>query len=228
MFNKNCKSLTVAFVAIAVLGAMTFFSSPGAAKEVAATAPIPAAAPAMAIDVAAVMKDRVLGDAKAPVEIIEYASMTCSHCAHFSTAFFPDVKKRLIDTGKARFILRDFPLDQFALKAAMMARCIQADRYYSLAEVVFSNQERWTKNKDPLAGLAQLGALAGMDAESFNACTKNSELETAILNSVQEAQSKYKIRSTPAFIFNNGAETLSGAQPVEKFEALVDKLTKGK
>lgn len=182
----------------------------------------------MTAEVAAAMKDRVLGSETAPITIIEYASMTCSHCAHFATKLLPEVKKRLIDTGKAKLIFRDYPLDQFAMKAAMMARCVPTDQYFNIVEVIFSNQERWSDSKDPMEGLAQLGTLAGLDAETFKNCTENKAVETAILNGVKEAQTRYEIKSTPSFIFNDGAEKISGAQPADKFEEIVNKLTQGK
>ena len=226
----NSKIIAVGLVVFIALGGVGLFLSKGflntaqAAPEASLLAP-----PATAKDdVAAAMKDRVLGNDNAPVTIIEYASMTCSHCAHFATAILPEVKKRLIDTGKAKLIFRDFPLDNFALKAAMMARCAEADKYFNLVEVIFSNQERWTQAKDPLQSLAQLGSLAGIDAGTFKSCTENTALETAILNGVQESQTKYSVKSTPTFIFNNGAEQLAGAQDVDKFEDIVNKLSQGK
>jgi protein-disulfide isomerase len=198
-------------------------------QEAAAPASSLLAPPAaLAIDVAAAMKDRVIGNDNAPVTIIEYASLTCPHCARFESQILPELKKRLLDTGKAKLIYRDFPLDNFALKAAMMTRCIPADKYFSLLEVVFSNQERWTQSKDPLESLAQLGSLAGMDGDLFKACTQNTELETAVVNAMNDAQTKYKIRSTPTFVFNDGAETLSGAQDADQFDTIVKKLTGGK
>lgn len=183
---------------------------------------------ALMIDVASAMKDRVIGNDNAPVTIIEYSSMTCPHCANFTTRQLPEVKKRLLETGKARLIFRDFPLDNSALKAAMMARCVPDDKYFGLVEVIFSNQDRWMTSKDPMEGLAQLGALAGMDGDLFKACTQNAELETAVLQGVKDAQSKYHIESTPTFIFNAGAETLGGEADADRFEAIVNKLTKEK
>jgi protein-disulfide isomerase len=109
-----------------------------------------------------------------------------------------------------------------------MARCAPADKYFSLVEVLFSNQERWTQSKDPLESLAQLGTLAGVDADLFKSCTGNAELETAILKGVQDAQGKYQVKSTPTFVFNDGAEQLSGAQDAAKFESIVGKLSQGK
>lgn len=207
------------------------------AEETATAAPVAApaqstdllAAPASAqVDVDAAMKDKVLGNPDAPVTIYEYASLTCPHCAHFATTILPQVKKSLLDTGKAKLIFRDFPLDRFAVKASMMAHCVSPVQYYNMLEVIFSNQERWTHDADPLQALAQLGALAGLDEASFKVCTENKALENAILNRMQDGQKKYDISSTPTFVFNDGAEKFQGAQPVEKFEEIVNKLSAGK
>lgn len=186
------------------------------------------AAPAsLDIDVRSAMMERSMGREDAPVTIIEYASLSCSHCAHFANEILPAVKAKLIDTGKARLIFRDFPLDQVAMKAAMMARCAPADKYFNLLEVIFKNQERWIQKEDKIKAVAQLGTLAGMDEEYINACTDNVELEHALLNVVSQAQREYTIKSTPTFVFNSGAEILNGAQPVEKFEEIVNKLSGG-
>lgn len=231
MSNKHVASLPIALAVLITFSTGIFFSpSSGIAADAPAAkkteAPAPAAAtPALpAIDVDAAMKDRVIGKEDAPVTIIEYASMTCPHCAHFETKILPELKKRLLDTGKAKLIFRDFPLDKFALKAAMMTRCASPEKYFNLADVVFSNQERWAKSADPLSSLAQLGALAGMDETLFKACTENKDLETAILKNMQDAQGKYRIQSTPTFIFNDGLDTLSGALEIEKFEEVIKKL----
>lgn len=249
---KN-RGLTIALSALVIIGAFTIFLLKGnadiaqaadpatltstAAKagdekpaepKKAADADLLAAPAATKLDVEAAMKEQVIGKEDAPVTIYEYASLTCPHCAYFTNTVFPQVKKKLIDTGKAKLIFRDFPLDNYATKAAMMAHCVSPLKYFNMIEVLFSNQERWTKASDPLQGLAQLGSLAGMDAAEFKACTENSDLETAILNRMRDGQDKYKIESTPTFVFNDGAEKLSGAQSVEKFEEIVNKLTPGK
>jgi protein-disulfide isomerase len=255
---KNSKSLAIGLVTVIFLGAFSFFLLNGSHKttgvvavEQAQAAPTEASPEAVIAEkqeaepaknspdltappaaqngeIAAAMKDRVIGSDTAPVTIVEYASLTCPHCAHFTKEILPEVKKRLIDTGKARYIFRDFPLDQFALKAAMMARCLPADKYFNMIEVLFSNQERWAHAEDPLQGLAQLGSLAGLDDAAFKNCTQNHELETAVLNEMQNAQNKYQIKSTPTFIFNDGAEQITGAQSVDKYEEIVNKLAKGK
>lgn len=187
------------------------------------------AAPASSkLDVAAAMQDRVLGDEKAPVTIIEYASLTCPHCAHFTTTILPDVKKKLIDTGKAKLIFRDFPLDGIALKAAMMTRCVSPLQYFNMIDVIYTKQEFWIKAKDPLEELAKLGSLAGLDAADFKSCTENKDLENAVLGEMKTAQEKYNLQATPTFVFNDGADKFAGALDESKFEEVVNKLTKGK
>ncbi|MCK5556531.1 MAG: thioredoxin domain-containing protein [Alphaproteobacteria bacterium] len=188
----------------------------------------PTATSTTKLDIAAAIKDRVIGNENAPVTIIEYTSLTCSYCAHFSEKIRPEIKRLLIDTGKAKLIFRDFPLDNIALRASMMARCVPEDKFFSMIEVLFNNQRRWIRNKNPLVGLAQLGSLAGMDEAAFKKCTQNVELETALLNVFQKAQRKYNIRATPTFIFNDGAEKMTGARNANDFVKIVDKLIKGK
>lgn len=249
---KNSRGLTISLTVLAFLGISVFFLLKASASLAAdpaipssATSPVmqPPAAPAnppapasaatpnllaapaaSKIDVAAAMKDRSIGKDDAPVTIIEYASLTCPHCAHFDKEILPEVKKRLIDTGKARLIYRDFPLDGVGLKAAMMARCLPADKYFSMIDVIFAQQDIWAKAKDPLEGLQKLGSLAGMDVADFKNCTENHDLETAVLASRKQAEDKYKVESTPTFVFNEGADSFAGAQDVDKFEKTVNAL----
>ena len=175
-------------------------------------------------DVAAMMTDRVLGDENAPVTILEFASLTCGHCAAFHNERLPEVKKELIETGKVKLILREFPLDGIALKASMMLRCAPADKYYKLAEVVFANQTRWARSPDPLNALTKYGMLAGLSKTKIQACMNNKDLEKAILAGLQAAQQQYTIQATPTFIFNDGAERMQGVHAIEDIKATVEKL----
>ena len=179
---------------------------------------------ALDVDIEQAMADRSMGKEDAPVTMIEYASLTCPHCAHFSNDLLPEVKRRLIDTGKVKLVFRDYPLDTFAMKASLMARCAEPEKYFDLIEVIFKNQERWAKSQDPVKGLIQLGALAGMSEDFIKACMANEEMQSGILARVQDAQKNYKLDSTPTFIFNNGAEKMSGDKEVKDFENVVNKL----
>ena len=114
-------------------------------------------APAQAeptIDATAALKERVVGDPAAPVTMIEYASLTCPHCASFHNDTYKAFKERFIDTGKVKMIYRDFPLDGIALRAAMMARCTVDQRYFGLIQVLYKSQQQWSRTSDPLAELA--------------------------------------------------------------------------
>ncbi|HYD67752.1 DsbA family protein [Azospirillum sp.] len=195
---------------------------------VAATGSVPAAAQATnnTIDTQAALADRVLGKADAPVTIIDYSSMTCPHCATFHTETLPKLKEAYLDTGKAKLIFRDFPFDQWALKASMMARCAPAERYYPLLDVLFKNQGQWSRAKDPAAALTTYGKLAGLSEATIKACWENKDLETGVLGFYMDGQAKYKVESTPTFILNDGAARITGAQPFEKFAEAIDKLSK--
>src|SRR5438105_13676586 len=127
--------------------------------------------------------DRVLGKADAPITIIEYASLTCPHCAHFSVDVLPKIKEKWIDTGKAKLVLRDFPLDEPALRAAMVARCAPPDKFYPLADTFFSQQEQWVTARDYRAALEKLAKLAGIGDKQFKTCIEDKKLEDQVAQS---------------------------------------------
>lgn len=183
---------------------------------------------ALTVNILRATDDRVLGRDDAPITVIEYASMTCPHCAKFHNEILPAVKRDLIASGKIRMIIRDYPIDNYALRAAMMARCAPNEKYFDLVEVLFKNQTKWTKSDNPLRALAQYGNLAGMDDEFITSCMTNAELEAAILKRQRDAQTLYRIRSTPTFVFNlRGQENvrqLVGPDNAQQFTEIVDKL----
>jgi protein-disulfide isomerase len=166
--------------------------------------------------------DRILGNPDAPITILEYASLTCPHCAHFANDILPEIKKEWIDTGKAKLVLRDFPLDEPALRAAMIARCAPPDRYYAFAETFFAAQEKWVRTTDYREALARLAKLGGMGKEEFDTCLKNTELENKIVAERLRATQELEVNSTPTF-FVNGSK-LAGAPTAEEFEKLLSSL----
>ncbi len=166
--------------------------------------------------------DRVLGDPAAPITIIEYASLTCPHCAHFATDVLPELKREWIDTGKAKLILRDFPLDGPALRAAMIARCAPPNRFYAFAETFFASQDKWALTKDYLEALARLAKLGGMGKDEFEACLKNTTLENRIVEQRLVASQQLDVTSTPTF-FINGSK-FSGAPTAEEFNRVLSNL----
>lgn len=143
-----------------------------------------------------------LGSDKAPVTVVEFASLTCPHCAAFHNDTFEAFKKKYVEAGKVYFVYRDFPFDQPGLRAAMMARCAGPERYFGFLEVLFKAQESWAAARDPQAELAKIGRLGGMGKEDFDACMGNKALMDGILKTELEAQDKLKVDSTPTFIVN--------------------------
>lgn len=199
-------------------------SSPAIAKSGnPAVAPDAAAEP----DPGIVIRQRVLGNPDAKIKIREYSSMTCPHCAAFHTTILPKIKETYIDTGKASLEIIDFPFDGLALRAAMLARCVPDDRYFGFIDVLYENQERWARNKDPLQSLETYGGLAGMPPAAIQGCLQNETLMNAILTRQLEAQEKLQVRSTPTFIINNGQEKIVGAESFEKFQQVFDSILNG-
>ena len=145
----------------------------------------------------------ILGKEDAPVTIVEYASLTCGHCAHFHRETLPDLKKEYIDTGKVRLVYRDFPLDGLALRASMLARCSGPDRYFAMLNIMFTSQKTWAGSKKPLEELSKIGRLAGISNAAFGECMKNETIQNAVLSQRLEADKKYHVNSTPTLIINN-------------------------
>jgi protein-disulfide isomerase len=198
----------------------------GPVSAVAETAsPASPASPVVSGEPAALV-DRVLGRADAPVTIQEFASLTCSHCAAFSTETMPKLKEAYIDTGKVKLVFHDFPFDAPGLSASMLARCAPEERYYPLLEVLFKNLNQWSRASDPKRALAQIGKLAGMSQDTIDACWADQKLADAILAARLDFQNHYKIEATPTFVINDGAARVEGAQPFAAFAAAIDKLLK--
>src|SRR6266566_9344197 len=159
--------------------------------------------------------DEIQGSADAPVTIVEYASMTCPHCSHFHETTYPELKKKYIDTGKVRFIFREFPLDQLAAAAFMLARCGAKERYFPMVETLFQQQRTWAVQR-PLQPLMAISKQAGLSEASFNECLKNQQVLDGIEDVRQRAANKFNVQSTPTF-FVNGKQ-LRGAATLAEFE----------
>ena len=165
---------------------------------------------------------RMLGSPDAPVEVVEYASLTCHHCATFHNEVLPQVKKEFIDTGKVRIVYRDFPLDRVGLEAATMARCLPPERYFPVLSLLFAKQDDWSHAKDPIEPLARIGALAGLSRQAYDACRADKALQDSIVQSRYEGEQKHGVDSTPSFVIDG--KTLKGVLQFEEFKKTVEPL----
>jgi len=164
--------------------------------------------------------DRILGNAEAPITIIEYSSLTCPHCAKFHKETLPEVKDEWVETGKARIVYRHFPLDGLALRAAMVANCMDGDRYFTFLEALFHGQKLWAQASDPVQALSQVAALAGLNGERFEACIEDESVANAILERRKHGETTYDISSTPTFIVNG--KKVEGAIGYEAFNNVLE------
>jgi protein-disulfide isomerase len=192
---------------------------PGPARS-APPAAIPADAPAPLLKVTT--SDRILGNPDAPITIIEYASMSCPHCAHFANDVLPELKKKWIDTGKAKLVFRDFPLDKLALAAAMVQRCAPPDRFFAFVDTFFADQQQWVLASDYKAAIARLAKLGGMSTKEFDACMQNKTVETFILQERLDASKVLGVDATPTF-FVNGTK-FAGEPSVTEFNKVLSGL----
>ena len=149
------------------------------------------------------LPDLVLGNADAPITVVEYASMTCGHCAHFHTTVFPTLKEKYVDTGKVRFIMREFPLDNLAAAASMLARCAGDGKTFPLISVLFAKQDDWAFVKgDPRPELLKFAKQAGFTQDSFEKCLTDQKLLDDIAAIRSRAAEKFGVNATPTFFVN--------------------------
>ena len=163
-----------------------------------------------------------LGPADAKVTIIEYASMTCSHCAAFHRQTWPTLRERYIDTGKVRFTLREFPLDPLATAAFMLARCDGDAKYYPITDLLFDQQAAWAfvqKPQSPVDALEQMLRQAGFSKEKFESCLKDQKFYSAVNTVKQRGLETFKVDSTPTFFING--ERFKGEMTIEGIEKVI-------
>ena len=180
---------------------------------------VPALAAIVSIDEA--KSEMSIGNAGAPVTIIEYSSLGCPNCANFHKNTLPQIKKNYIDTGKVRLVYRDFPLGTAALAASMIARCAGPKKYFGFVEILFRAQAQWSRSKDPMQALSKIARFGGLSDDDVQACLKRQTLLEHISKGALVGQEKHKVDSTPFFII--GDATVSGAQPFDAFKKVLDK-----
>ncbi|TYR31858.1 DsbA family protein [Mesorhizobium microcysteis] len=197
-------------------------TSPTQTSSTSASAPRPSGT----VDMAKLMEEgalpeKVLGEADAPVTIIEYASMTCGHCANFHNNTLPEIKANYIDTGKAKLIVREFPFDPRAEAGFMLARCAD-DRYFAMVDVLFKQQQSWAGVENARAALLQIARLAGFSQESFEACLTDQKLLDDVRSVRARGASEFGVDATPTFFINGNK--YSGALTVAEMSAIIDSM----
>ena len=173
---------------------------------------------------AAELGEPSIGDPAAPVTIIEYSSMTCPHCAAFHANTLPELKKRYIDTGKVKYILREFPLDPLAAAGFMLARCAGKDKYFGTLEQVFLAQEEVFRTGDIKAPLLAVAAKAGMTEPQFMACVTDEKGVEALNARVGKWETTAKFQVTPTFDING--KRYEGGQSLAQLDAAIAAATK--
>lgn len=239
---RTNRHILIALVAVAVLlGGFALWKfvlnkGPEPQPPVAVTPATPPASPAgtapAAVDAAALAprrqgEDFVIGAENAPVVIIEYASLTCPHCARFHGDVLPKIKSDYVDRGLVKFIYRDFPLDGAALRAAQIARCLPPERYFTFMDVLFRQQEQWAAGRDVGAivdRVKQLAALAGLSRDRAEACSTDAESQKKIVEMAQAGERDYQIRATPTIVINGKRH--AGSNTLEELEKILQPLVK--
>jgi protein-disulfide isomerase len=223
----NKQTLTYAAIAgvvvVAGLGAYAYFGG--------SASPLALATSGQSVEIKPT--DMAHGSAKAPVTIIEYASMTCPHCAQFQKDIIPKLNKDYVDTGKVRMVFREYPLDGAARMASAVARCLSGDQYFSFIDLLFKNQMNWMKDfdndnkltrEDILEGLTQQGRFAGLSREMVKSCADDPKNLALVDGNWMEGQTKYNVNSTPTFIING--TTHAGEIPYDELQKIIDPLVK--
>jgi protein-disulfide isomerase len=209
--------------ALALVGALGLAEQPGLAYA----APAPAQTPSFSNEELmrpGPLPEQALGAADAPVTIIEYASMTCPHCATFHEKTYPELKKKYIDTGKVRFIFREFPLDPLAAAGFMLARCAGEGKYFPMIETLFHQQKEWAVQR-PLPPLQAIARQAGFTQQSFEQCLANQQLLDDIEKVRERGAKQFGVASTPTFFVNGKVQ--KGAPTIEELDKLIEPYLKG-
>ena len=167
--------------------------------------------------------DLIVGNTGAPVTIIEYSSLTCPHCSDFHKKVLPIIKREFVDTNKVRLVYRDFPLDQWALRASIIARCAGPKRRYRFIQTFFLQQEQWTSG-DPASGLVALAKLGGLTTASLEKCLSDKQMTDTVINERLAATKQFSIRSTPTIIVNG--DLYSGGLDVEQLRLVIEEKLK--
>jgi protein-disulfide isomerase len=164
--------------------------------------------------------DIVIGRDNAQLTVVEYASLSCPHCAHFFADTLPKLDEKYIKTGKVRLVYRDYPLNPTALKGAMLLQCVDKDRRHEFLTVLFKMQDKWAFGANYIEALSNIAAFGGFERARFNQCIDNKKVEQAVLEVAKEASDDYKIEGTPTFFIN--VTKLKGGTDIDSFSKIID------
>jgi protein-disulfide isomerase len=173
------------------------------------------------------LPDMAIGPKDAAVTITEFASMTCPHCAAFNAEVFPKIKSTYIDTGKIRYIFREFPLDIKAAAGSMLARCIAKDdaaKYFAVVDILFRQQVQWAYQGSTTDGLGRIGKQAGLSQDQVDTCLKDQALLDKIAADQKYAADILKVNSTPTFFVNG--DVIKGEASFDVFDEKIKSLLK--
>ncbi len=176
---------------------------------------------------APMLRDRILGDDNAPVTIVDYSSLTCPHCAHLHSGALKKIKTDLIDTGKAKLVFRDYPLNAPALQASLVARCLSDDEtYFQYIDFLFETQESWAQLPDVRPYLAQNARLLGISSDDLDSCMSKDGYQDAFIAKVQTIREGEQIESTPTLVIEETGEKIAGNKPYMVYETAVNNALK--
>ena len=170
----------------------------------------------------AALSPRIIGDPDAPILIAEYFSMTCGYCAQFHLDTYPEVKTNWIDTGKARFEYRDFPLSELAVYAHALARAVPEAAYEGMLDILLSQQSKWAASQYPLLELQDMARIAGINEDEFSGMMNNRPYLEGIVKIAQDGYDRFEINSTPTFVIND-KEVIAGFKPYDEFEEILNR-----
>jgi protein-disulfide isomerase len=199
-------------------------ASSGAFAQAAAPQPIGPAYSAEDLAQPGPLGDKILGNNLAPVTCYEYASLTCGHCAAFHANGYKHLKEKYIDTGKVKYILREFPLDPLASAGFMLSHCAGEGKYYPMIDLLFAQQRVWTQTDKPVDALLGLVRQTGFSQESFETCLRNQSIYDGVNAARQRGTEKFSVDSTPTFFFNGRKYT--GALSAQQLDAIIEPLLK--
>ncbi|MGL4636620.1 MAG: DsbA family protein [Beijerinckiaceae bacterium] len=203
-------------VSASALGAANLLGTPAQAQDKVFDA--------AELAVAGPLGDKVQGKADAPVICYEYASLTCGHCAAFHANGFKHLKEKYIDTGKVRYVLREFAFDPLAAAGFMLSHCGGDNKYFPIVDLLFAQQDAWARSAKPVEALLSLMKQAGFTQESFEACLKNQSIYDGVNAVRARGSEKFGVDSTPTFFFNGRKST--GALNAAQLDAIIEPLLK--